>query len=68
MSPRSVWFTADAGEEPTFSGEVTYTNLDQKFAGVVAVPAAATVAKPAAVYELKDQNTVSLLLRAQRNW
>jgi Porin subfamily len=52
----------------TFSADVTYTNLDQKFAGVVAVPVAAGVAKPAAVYELKDQNTVSLLLRAQRNW
>jgi len=52
----------------TFSGEVTYSNLDQKFSGVVTAPVAAGVAKPAAVYELKDQNTVSLLLRAQRNW
>jgi hypothetical protein len=53
----------------TFSGEVTYTNLDQKFAGTITPAAAlATVAKPAVAYELKDQNTVSLLLRAQRNW
>jgi hypothetical protein len=53
----------------TFSGEVTYTNLDQKFAGTIAPAAAlASIAKPAAVYELKDQNTVSVLLRAQRNW
>jgi len=52
----------------TFSGEVTYSNLDQKFSGVVTAPVATGVAKPAAVYELKDQNTVSLLLRAQRNW
>jgi hypothetical protein len=53
----------------TFSADVTYTNLDQKYAGVITTSAAAPlVAKPAATYELKDQNTVGLLLRAQRNW
>jgi hypothetical protein len=53
----------------TFSADVTYTHLDQKFSGTAAVPATLTgVAKPAAVYELKDQDTVSMLLRAQRNW
>ena len=52
----------------TFSGEVTWTNLDQKFSGVIAAPVAAGVAKPAALYELKDQNSVSFLARAQRNW
>src|SRR5229473_2165432 len=53
----------------TFSADVTYSNLDQKFAGTIApATAAAGIAKPAAVYELKDQNTVSLLIRAQRNW
>jgi Porin subfamily len=52
----------------TFSGEVTWTNLDQKFAGVIAAPQASGVAKPAALYELKDQNSVSFLARAQRNW
>ncbi|PSO23269.1 hypothetical protein C7G43_24075 [Bradyrhizobium sp. MOS004] len=36
-------------------------------AGTVAAPSAA-IGKPAALYELKDQNTVTLLLRAQRNW
>jgi hypothetical protein len=52
----------------TFSADVTYTLLDQKFAGTIAPVAIAAVAKPAAVYELKDQSTVSFLLRAQRNW
>ncbi len=53
----------------TFSADVTYSNLDQKFAGTIApITAANGIAKPAAVYELKDQNTVSLLIRAQRNW
>jgi Porin subfamily len=52
----------------TFSADFTYSNLDQKFGGVIALPVAATVAKPAATYEFKDQNTYSLLLRAQRNW
>ena len=41
----------------TFSGEVTYTMLDQKFAGTIS-PAAqfTTTAKPAAIYQLKDQD------------
>ncbi|WP_375788594.1 porin [Bradyrhizobium sp. Pha-3] len=51
----------------TFSADVTYTHLDQKYAGVVAAPSA-SLAKPAALYELKDQDTVTMLLRAQRNW
>jgi hypothetical protein len=52
----------------TFSGDVTFTNLDQKYAGTVTQAAVVGASKPAAVYELKDQNTVTLLLRAQRNW
>ena len=52
----------------TFSADVTYTHLDQKYSGAIASPAIAATAKPAAVYELKDQDTVSMLLRAQRNW
>ena len=54
----------------TFSGEVTYTMLDQKFTGTV-TPATATLSlgKPGGVsYELKDQNTVGFLARAQRNF
>jgi hypothetical protein len=52
----------------TFSADVTYTRLDQKYSGAIATPAIAATAKPAAVYELKDQDTVSMLIRAQRNW
>ncbi|QWG25639.1 porin [Bradyrhizobium sediminis] len=50
----------------TFSGDLTWVNLDQKYSGTIVAPLNA--AKPAAVYELKDQNSVTLLLRAQRNW
>jgi hypothetical protein len=53
----------------TFSADVTWSHLDQKFAGVVTAPTnIAIAAKPAATYELKDQDTITLLLRAQRNW
>ena len=52
----------------TFSADVAYTRLDQKFEGTVVAGPFAGVAKPAARYELKDQDTVSLLLRAQRNF
>ena len=53
----------------TFSGDLVWTHLDQKYSGTV-TPAAliAVPAKPAATYELKDQNSLVLLLRAQRNW
>jgi hypothetical protein len=52
----------------TFSADVTYSMLDQKHVGVLVAPAQAGVAKPAATYQLKDQDTVSMLLRAQRNF
>ncbi|MDH2355815.1 porin [Bradyrhizobium sp. SSUT112] len=53
----------------TFSADVAWTHLDQKYAGTVTPAALIPVpAKPVATYELKDQNSVVLLLRAQRNW
>lgn len=54
----------------TFSADLTYTVLDQKYAGgsTVTLPVQTGIAKPGATYELKDQSTVSLLLRVQRNW
>jgi hypothetical protein len=55
----------------TFSADLAYTMLDQKYASGSTVTQTAnnvTVAKPAALYELKDQNSLTLLLRAQRNW
>jgi hypothetical protein len=52
----------------TFSADLAYTMLDQKYSGSIAVPTQAGIAKPAATYELKDQNSLTLLLRAQRNW
>ena len=52
----------------TFSADFTYSHLDQKYSGVITTGALTGVAKPAATYELKDQDTYSLLLRAQRNW
>jgi hypothetical protein len=51
----------------TFSADVTYTNLGQKFSGFTTT-GAPLVAKPGALYELKSQNTVSALITAQRNW
>jgi len=51
----------------TFAADVTFTHLDQKMVGTVAAPSA-TIGKPTALYELKDQNTALLLLRAQRNF
>ncbi|PJG54471.1 porin [Bradyrhizobium forestalis] len=52
----------------TFSADFTYSHLDQKYSGAITTGALTGVAKPAATYELKDQDTYSLLLRAQRNW
>jgi len=52
----------------TFSGDFTWTRIDQKHSGTVVSPLLAGPAKPAAVYELKDQDSFNFLLRAQRNW
>ena len=50
----------------TFSAEVMWTALDQKFTGTSVLTPAAP--KPTAVYEFKDQNTVTFNVRAQRNF
>ncbi|MGY4157891.1 hypothetical protein ACVINW_003733 [Bradyrhizobium sp. USDA 4461] len=54
----------------TFSADLAYTMLNQKYASgsTVTLPAQSGIAKPGAAYELKDQNSLTLLLRAQRNW
>lgn len=54
----------------TFGAEIAYNIVDQKYAGgsTVTLPAQASIAKPGAVYELKDQGAITLLLRAQRNF
>jgi hypothetical protein len=50
----------------TFSGEVQWFHLDQKMSGSSVFTA--TAPKPNALYEFKDQDTVLLQLRAQRNF
>lgn len=48
----------------TFSADLAYTMLDQKYAigSTVALPLQSGVAKPGATYELKDQSGLTLLL------
>jgi hypothetical protein len=50
----------------TFSAEVQWFHLDQKFSGVATL--GPTAPKPSTVYEFKDQDTFLLQLRAQRNF
>jgi porin-like protein len=50
----------------TFSAEVQWFHLDQKFSGVATLGPSAP--KPATVYEFKDQDTFLLQVRAQRNF
>ncbi|MHC4049373.1 porin [Bradyrhizobium sp. 25ACV] len=54
----------------TFTADLTYVMLDQKYASgsTVTLPLQSSIAKPGFAYELKDQNALTLLLRAQRNW
>ncbi len=52
----------------TFTTEAVYTMLDQKYAGVAALAANTGIGKPAGPYTLKDQDTWTVMLRAQRNW
>jgi hypothetical protein len=51
-----------------FTADINVTRLDQKYSGLIAAPAVVGISKPAAIYEMKDQTGVSMLLRAQRNW
>jgi len=51
-----------------FTADVNWTQLDQKYSGTINSPGTPAVAKPAALYEMKDQNSVNVLLRAQRNF
>ncbi len=50
----------------TFSAEVGAFFLDQKFTGTSGL--APSAPKPTTVYEFKDQSTVFLNVRAQRNF
>jgi hypothetical protein len=50
----------------TFSAEVQWFHLDQKMSGSSVFTA--TAPKPNALYEFKDQDTVLLQVRAQRNF
>jgi hypothetical protein len=51
-----------------FTADVNGTHLDQKYSGTILSPGIPAVAKPAARYELKDQDAINVLLRAQRNF
>ena len=52
-----------------FTADVHWLHLDQKYSGTISAnTGVAAFAKPVAVYELKDQNSVAALLRAQRNF
>ena len=50
----------------TFSGEVQWFHLDQKFTGAATLTPSAP--KPTATYEYKDQDTVVMSVRVQRNF
>ena len=50
----------------TFSAEVMYFHLDQKFTGTATLTPSAP--KPTTTYEFKDQDTVALNVRVQRNF
>src|SRR5262249_16020098 len=52
----------------TFSAEVGAFFFDQKMTGAVTMQPGATSPKPTATYEFRDQSTVFLNVRAQRNF
>ncbi|MDN3278154.1 porin [Frankia sp. RB7] len=53
-----------------FTADLSWSRLDQKYSGTISGPNTAllTAAKPAATYELKDQNSLTLMLRANRTF
>ena len=65
IGSRTVWSPV---KNLAFTGDVVYTHLDQKHAGLVTIPAIAAIGKPSATYELKDQSTWTFMARAQRTF
>jgi len=51
----------------SFTGDVTWTQLSQNYAGLLTAGNTA-IGKPNVAYEMKNQDTVLFMLRAQRNW
>jgi len=51
-----------------FTADLSWSRLDQKYSGTITSPGLPTGAKPAALYEMKHQDSLALLLRAQRNF
>jgi hypothetical protein len=51
-----------------FTADVSWSNLNQQYSGTIVSPGTAAAAKPAATYQLKDQNSVAALIRVQRNF
>jgi hypothetical protein len=52
----------------TFSGDLTWSHIDQQYSGTITQSASASIGKPSATYELKSQSNVTLLFRAQRDF
>lgn len=67
VGTRTIWTPVKG---LAFTAELAYTMLDQKYASgsTVTLPAQAAIAKPGTTYELKDQNALTLLVRAQRSF
>jgi hypothetical protein len=51
-----------------FTADVTWAEIDQKYSGNILAPVAVAVAKPGVLYQLKNESSVSALLRVQRNF
>jgi hypothetical protein len=52
----------------TFSLETMWFHLDQKMTGAITATPSATLPKPSTTYEFRDQDTVYVNVRAQRNF
>jgi hypothetical protein len=52
----------------TFSADFVWSHIDQKYSGTTFAGTNPVLAKPLQLYELRDQDTYQLLIRAQRNW
>ena len=50
----------------TFSADLTWSHIDTKMAGLITTSNAA-IGKPLAAYDMKSEDNLLLLLRAQRN-
>ena len=68
-SPKLASFTGGTPvKNLTFSGDVVWTYVDQKYQGLISTSGSTVIGKPETTYVLGNAGNVTAMFRAQRNF